>query len=46
MGNGSNLLSSGDGGIRGVAIKVNEGFNKIKVDETRFIVKGSLIIHY
>lgn len=32
MGNGSNLLIR-DGGIRGVVIKINEGFNKIQVDE-------------
>lgn len=31
MGNGSNLLVK-DGGIRGVVIKVHEGYNNIKVD--------------
>jgi len=33
MGNGSNLLIR-DGGIRGVVIKINEGFNEIKVDNS------------
>lgn len=32
MGNGSNLLIR-DGGIRGVVIKINEGFNKVQVDK-------------
>ena len=32
MGNGSNLLIR-DGGIRGVVIKINEGFNKIEINK-------------
>ncbi|WP_406241790.1 UDP-N-acetylmuramate dehydrogenase [Tissierella carlieri] len=43
MGNGSNLLVR-DGGIRGVVIKVNEGFNKIKVDETRVYCQAGALL--
>lgn len=43
MGNGSNLLIR-DGGIRGVVIKINEGFNKIEVDDnTIYCASGALL---
>jgi len=43
MGNGSNLLVR-DGGIRGVVIKVNEGFNQIKVNgNTIYCEAGALL---
>lgn len=43
MGNGSNLLIR-DGGIRGVVIKINEGFNKIQVDgNTIYCEAGALL---
>ena len=43
MGNGSNLLIR-DGGIRGVVIKINEGFNNIEVDgNTIYCESGALL---
>ena len=43
MGNGSNLLIR-DGGIRGVVIKINEGFNKIEINEnTIYCQAGALL---
>lgn len=43
MGNGSNLLVK-DGGIRGVVIKVNEGFNDITVNgDTIYCQAGALL---
>ena len=43
MGNGSNLLTK-DGGIRGVVIKINEGFNKITVDGTRIYCEAGALL--
>lgn len=43
MGNGSNLLVK-DGGIRGIVIKVNEGFNDITVNgDTIYCQAGALL---
>lgn len=43
MGNGSNLLIK-DGGIRGLVIKINEGFNQVMVDQdTLFCQSGALL---
>ncbi|WP_420862019.1 UDP-N-acetylmuramate dehydrogenase [Tissierella carlieri] len=43
MGNGSNLLVR-DGGIRGVVIKINEGFNKITVDGTTIYCQAGALL--
>jgi UDP-N-acetylmuramate dehydrogenase len=43
MGNGSNLLIK-DGGIRGVVIKINEGFNKITVDRTTIYCEAGALL--
>lgn len=43
MGNGSNLLVR-DGGIRGVVIKVNEGFNELTVDGTRIYCQAGALL--
>lgn len=43
MGNGSNLLIK-DGGIRGVVIKVNEGFNKVQVTQNRIYCQGGALL--
>lgn len=43
MGNGSNLLIK-DGGIRGVVIKVNEGFNKVQVTQNRICCQGGALL--
>lgn len=43
MGNGSNLLVK-DGGIRGVAIKINEGFNDIKIDGTKIYCQSGALL--
>lgn len=43
MGNGSNLLVK-DGGIRGIVIKIGEGFNAIKIENTTvFCEAGALL---
>lgn len=43
MGNGSNLLIR-DGGIRGVVIKINEGFNGVRVkDNSIYCESGALL---
>lgn len=43
MGNGSNLLVR-DGGIRGVVIKINEGFNKIRVEKDKMICQSGALM--
>ncbi|WP_374212483.1 UDP-N-acetylmuramate dehydrogenase [Tissierella sp. MB52-C2] len=43
MGNGSNLLVR-DGGIRGVVIKVNEGFNELTVDGARIYCQAGALL--
>lgn len=43
MGNGSNLLVK-DGGIRGVVIKIQEGFNKIKVEDNKIIAQAGALL--
>ncbi|WP_154439188.1 UDP-N-acetylmuramate dehydrogenase [Tissierella pigra] len=43
MGNGSNLLVR-DGGIRGVVIKVNEGFNELTVDGTKIYCQAGALL--
>ncbi len=43
MGNGSNLLIR-DGGIRGVVIKINEGFNKIKIDGNKIYCEAGALL--
>ena len=43
MGNGSNLLIK-DGGIRGIVIKVNEGFNKIKLDNNKLYCEAGALL--
>ncbi len=43
MGNGSNLLVR-DGGIRGVVIKINEGFNNIKVRGTTIYCQAGALL--
>ena len=43
MGNGSNLLIK-DGGIRGVVIKVNEGFNEVKVEENKIYCQAGALL--
>lgn len=43
MGNGSNLLIK-DGGIRGVVVKINEGFNDIEIkDDKIYCQSGALL---
>ncbi|WP_409226956.1 UDP-N-acetylmuramate dehydrogenase [Gudongella sp. SC589] len=43
MGNGSNLLVK-DTGIRGVVIKINEGFDNIEVDGTRIMAQAGALL--
>ncbi|MGM0396865.1 MAG: UDP-N-acetylmuramate dehydrogenase [Bacillota bacterium] len=43
MGNGSNLLVR-DTGIRGVVIKINEGFDKVKVDGTKITAQAGALL--
>ena len=43
MGNGSNLLIK-DGGIRGVVIKINEGFRQITVNENRIYCESGALL--
>lgn len=43
MGNGSNLLVK-DGGIRGVVIKIQEGFNKIQVEGNKIIAEAGALL--
>ena len=43
MGNGSNLLIK-DGGIRGIVIKIHEGFNKIFVEGNRIIAEAGCLL--
>ena len=43
MGNGSNLLIR-DGGIRGVVIKINEGFNNIEVQGNTIFCQGGALL--
>lgn len=43
MGNGSNLLVK-DGGIRGVVIKINEGFNDISFDNTKIYCQSGALL--
>lgn len=43
MGNGSNLLVK-DGGIRGVVIKIQEGFNQIRVEDNRIIAEAGALL--
>lgn len=43
MGNGSNLLVR-DGGIRGVVIKINEGFNQIKLNDNKIYCEAGALL--
>lgn len=43
MGNGSNLLIK-DGGIRGVVIKINEGFNNIEVNDRKLYCQSGALL--
>lgn len=43
MGNGSNLLVK-DGGIRGVVIKINEGFNDIKIEGNKIYCQSGALL--
>lgn len=43
MGNGSNLLV-GDGGIRGVVIKISEGLNKIDFQGTKIVCQAGALL--
>lgn len=43
MGNGTNLLIR-DGGIRGVVIKINEGFNAIKFEENKIYCQSGALL--
>ncbi len=43
MGNGSNLLVK-DGGIRGVVIKINEGFNNIEFEGSRIYCQSGALL--
>lgn len=43
MGNGSNLLIR-DGGIRGVVIKINEGFNQITVNDSKIYCEAGALL--
>ncbi|NLY44943.1 MAG: UDP-N-acetylmuramate dehydrogenase [Tissierella sp.] len=43
MGNGSNLLVK-DGGMRGVVIKINEGFNNIRFDDTKIYCEAGALL--
>lgn len=43
MGNGSNLLIR-DGGIRGVVIKINEGFNKIEINDSKMYCEAGALL--
>lgn len=43
MGNGSNLLVK-DGGIRGVVIKIQEGFNKVEVDGEEITAQAGALL--
>ena len=44
MGNGSNLLIK-DGGIRGVVIKLNDGFNKIEVEGNKIYAQAGALLN-
>lgn len=44
IGNGSNLLIK-DGGIRGVVIKLNDGFNKIEVEGNRIYAQAGALLN-
>lgn len=43
MGNGTNLLVK-DGGIRGVVIKINEGFNNISFENTKIYCESGALL--
>lgn len=43
MGNGTNLLVK-DGGIRGVVIKINEGFDEIEIQDTKIYCKAGALL--
>lgn len=43
MGNGSNLLVR-DGGIRGVVVKINEGFNDIRVEGNKIYCRAGALL--
>lgn len=43
MGNGSNLLVK-DGGIRGVVIKIQEGFSKIQVQDNKIVAEAGALL--
>jgi len=43
MGNGSNLLVK-DTGIRGIVIKINEGFDNVQVEGTRIIAQAGALL--
>jgi len=43
MGNGTNLLVK-DGGIRGVVIKIANGFNRIDIDGTRVVCQSGALL--
>ena len=43
MGNGSNLLIK-DGGIRGLVLKVNEGFNQVQVDGNKIYCQAGALL--
>lgn len=43
MGNGSNLLVK-DGGIRGIVIKIQEGFNKIEVKDNKITAQTGALL--
>lgn len=43
MGNGSNLLVK-DGGIRGIVIKIQEGFNKIEIKGSRIYAQAGALV--
>lgn len=43
MGNGSNLLVK-DGGIRGIVIKIQEGFKKVEVKDNKIIAQAGALL--